>query len=191
MRKNNGSVLNPRAHLVCYETPSVGTVPFQPRDVRVSNQFGIRQLSVVRPVTLCVPSLKRKGAGAAPTGPNPTLVLDHFRCYDVKPQTAARTVTLVDQFKTTKAKVVRVVRLCNPVAQEQRGRCAVRRRISSATRSARRPFQPLAVTVRNQFGVAALRVRRPHDAVPAVAEEARHSGGRGDRGTANPAVARL
>ena len=161
VRKNNGRVLNPRAHLVCYETPQVpGTVPFQPREVRVSNQFGIRQLSVVKPVTLCVPSLKRKGAGAAPTGPNPTLVLDHFRCYDVKPQPAARTVKLVDQFKTTKTKVLRVVRLCNPVRKNSEG---IRRpqahlvcySISEA------PFQPLAVTVRNQFGVAALRVRTP------------------------------
>ena len=160
VRKNNGRVLNPRAHLVCYETPQVGTVPFQPRDVRVSNQFGIRQLWVVRPVTLCVPSLKRKGGGAAPTGPNPTLVLDHFRCYDVTPQSTPKTVKLVDQFKTTTTKVVRVVRLCNPMRKNNE---PVRRAqahlvcylISEAT------FQPLALTVRNQFGVAAMRVRRP------------------------------
>ena len=158
--KNNGRVLNPRAHLVCYETPSNGTVPFQPREVRVSNQFGIRQLSVVKPVTLCVPSLKRKGAGAAPTGSNPTLVLDHFRCYDVKPQPAARTVKLVDQFKTTKTKVLRVVRLCNPVRKNNEG---VRRPQAHLVcySISEPPFQPLAVTVRNQFGVAALRVRTP------------------------------
>lgn len=160
VRKNDGKVLNPRAHLVCYETPAVGTVPFTPRDVRVSNQFGIRQLSVVRPVTLCVPSLKRKGAGAAPAGPNPTLVLDHFRCYDVKPQTVARTVKLADQFKTTTAKVVRVVRLCNPVRKNNE---LVRRpRAHLVCYTITEPaFQPLAVTVRNQLGVAALRVRRP------------------------------
>jgi hypothetical protein len=158
--KNHARTINPRAHLACYETPDAGIVPFQPRDVRVSNQFGIRPLSVVKPVTLCVPSLKRKGGGAAPTGANPTLVLDHFRCYDVKPVAAARTVKLADQFKTTKTKVVRVVRLCNPVRKNNE---VVRRpqahlvcySISEA------PFQPLAVTVRNQFGVAGLRVRRP------------------------------
>jgi hypothetical protein len=158
--KNNGKVINPRAHLVCYETPDVGTVPFQPREVRVSNQFGIRQLSVVRPVTLCVPSLKRKGAGAAPTGPNPELVLDHFRCYDVKPQTTPRTVKLADQFNTTKTQVVQVVRLCNPV---RKNNTPVKRAqahlvcysIKEST------FQPLAVTVRNQFGVAGMRVRKP------------------------------
>ena len=43
----------------------------QPREVRVSNQFGVRQLSVVRPVELCVPSLKRKGAGRRADGPEP------------------------------------------------------------------------------------------------------------------------
>ena len=158
--KNNGRVLNPRAHLVCYETPSLGTVPFQPREVRVSNQFGIRQLSVVRPVTLCVPSLKRKGAGAAPTGPNPTLVLDHFRCYDVKPQPAARVVKLADQFKVTKTKVLRVVRLCNPVRKNNEVVRRPRAHLVCYSIS-EPPFQPLAVTVRNQFGVAVLRVRTP------------------------------
>ncbi len=158
--KNNGKVLNRSAHLVCYQTPQVGTVPFQPREVRVSNQFGVRQLSVIRPVELCVPSLKRKGGGAAPTGSNPELVLDHFRCYDVKQQAAAKAVKLVDQFKTSNAKVVRVVRLCNPVRKNQ---TPVRRAQAhlvcySIVEGA---FQPLAVTVRNQFGVAGLRVRKP------------------------------
>jgi hypothetical protein len=160
VRKNNGKVINPRAHLVCYETPSVGTVPFQPREVRVSNQFGIRQLSVVKPVALCVPSLKRKGAGAAPTGPNPELVLDHFRCYDVKPQPVSRVVTLVDQFKSTKTKVLRVVRLCNPVSKS--GGKVRRPQAHLVCYSINEtPFQPLAVTVRNQFGVAGMRVRKP------------------------------
>lgn len=160
VRKNNGRILNPRAHLVCYETTDLGTVPFQPREVRVSNQFGIRQLPVVKPVSLCVPSLKRKGAGAAPTGPNPTLVLDHFRCYDVKPQAAARTVKLVDQFTTTKTKVARLARLCNPVRKNNEPVRRAKAHLVCYTIS-EPPFQPLAVTVRNQFGVAALRVRRP------------------------------
>ena len=158
--KNSGKVLNRSAHLVCYETPSVGTVPFQPREVRVSNQFGVRQLSVIRPVELCVPSLKRKGAGAAPTGSNPELVLDHFRCYDVKQQAAAKAVKLVDQFKTTNTKVLRVVRLCNPVRKNS---TPVKRAQAHLVcySIAEGAFQPLAVTVRNQFGVAGLRVRKP------------------------------
>jgi len=160
VRKNNGRVVNPRAHLVCYETTDVGTVPFQPRNVRVSNQFGVRQLAAVRPVALCVPSLKRKGAGAAPTGPNPTLVLDHFRCYDVKPQAATKTVKLVDQFKTTKTKVLRVVRLCNPVRKNNEPVRKAQAHLVCYSIS-ESPFQPLAVTVRNQFGVAGLRARRP------------------------------
>jgi hypothetical protein len=158
--KNGGRILNRQAHLVCYETADAGIVPFPLRDVRVSNQFGIRALTVVRPATLCVPSLKRRGAGAAPTGPDPTRVLDHFRCYDVKPQPVARTVKLADQFKTSKTKVLRVVRLCNPVRKNEE---PVRRPSAhlvcySITEAA---FPPLVVTVRNQFGVGALRVRRP------------------------------
>ena len=160
VRKNAGRVRNARAHLVCYETVDLGPVPFAARDVRVSNQFGVRQLRAVKPVTLCVPSLKRKGGGAAPTGANPTLVLDHFRCYDVNPQAAARTVKLVDQFKTTKAKVVRVARLCNPVRKNNEGVRRPRAHLVCYTIS-EPTFQPLAVTVRNQFGVAAQRVRRP------------------------------
>lgn len=164
VRKNNGRVLNPRAHLVCYETPSVGPVPFQPRDVRVSNQFGIRQLSVVRPLTLCVPSLKRPGtvpAGTALTGPNPTRVLDHFRCYDIKPLTVARTVTLRDQFKVSKAKVRRIVRLCNPVRKNNE---PVRRPQAHLVcyEIAEGTFAARPATVRNQFGQSPLRVRRPH-----------------------------
>jgi hypothetical protein len=158
--KNAGKVLNKSAHLVCYETADAGIVPFKPRDVRISNQFGIRQLSAERPVALCVPSLKRKGAGAAPTGANPALVLDHFRCYDVKPQPWVRTVKTVDQFRTTKTKTLRVVRLCNPVSKNNE---PVRRpKAHLVCYSIVEPtFQPLAVTVRNQFGVAGLRVRKP------------------------------
>ena len=156
--KNNGRVLNRSAHLVCYETRDLGPIPFAPRVVRVSNQFGIRELSVVSPATLCVPSLKRKGAGAAPTGTNPELVLDHFRCYDVKPLASRKTVKLVDQFKTTKTKVLRIVRLCNPVRKNV---TPVRRAKAHLVcySISEPPFQPLAVTVRNQFGVAGMRVR--------------------------------
>jgi hypothetical protein len=158
--KNGGRVLNKGAHLVCYDTTDEGIVPFKPRDVRVSNQFGIRQLSAEKPVALCVPSLKRRGAGVAPTGSNPTLVLDHFRCYDVKPQPWVKTVTTADQFRKTKTKTLRVVRLCNPVRKNNE---PVRRaRAHLVCYSLIEPtFQPLAVTVRNQFGIAGLRVRKP------------------------------
>ena len=99
-------------------------------------------------------------AGAVPTTPNPARLVDHFRCYDVQAQPASRTVTLRDQFKTTTAKVVRVVRLCNPVRKnnEPVRRAKAHLVCYSITEAA---FQPLAVRVRNQFGRAALRIRRP------------------------------
>jgi len=160
VRKKAGKVVNPRAHLVCYETRDLGVVPFQQREVRVTNQFGLRQLSARKPASLCVPSLKRRGT-AAPTGSNPTNVLDHFRCYDVKTQRTPKTVRLVDQFGRTTTKVVQVVRLCNPVRKNNEPvRRAQAHLVCYGIRDAQ-PFQPLSVRVRNQFGLASLRVRRP------------------------------
>jgi hypothetical protein len=54
-------ILNPDAHLVCYETADAeGTPQFEMRDVIVSNQFGKEQRMTVyrRKNMLCVPSLK-------------------------------------------------------------------------------------------------------------------------------------
>lgn len=54
-------VLNPDAHLVCYETTDAqGTPQFEQRDVIVSNQFGKEQRLTVwrRKNQLCLPSLK-------------------------------------------------------------------------------------------------------------------------------------
>ena len=54
-------VLNPDAHLVCYETiDALGTPQFEQREVIVSNQFGKEQRLTVwrRKNLLCVPSLK-------------------------------------------------------------------------------------------------------------------------------------
>ena len=68
---------------------------------------------------------------------------------------------LTDQFKTTTAKVVRVIRLCNPV---RKNNTPVRRAKSHLVCYSIRDepaFNPLAVRVRNQFGRAALRIRRP------------------------------
>ena len=158
--KNGGKVQQPRAHLVCYETRDTGNAT-PPRTVIVTNQFGQRKLTTRRPNRLCVPSLKRKTPGSVPSTPNPERVLDHFRCYDVVQQPASQTVKLSDQFGATAAKVVRVIRLCNPV---RKNNTPVRRAKShlvcySITDSP--AFKPLAVQVRNQFGRAALRIRRP------------------------------
>ena len=62
--KNQGKVLQPRAHLTCYETRDTGR-PTVRRTVVVTNQFGQRKLKVLRPTRLCVPSLKRRTGGGA------------------------------------------------------------------------------------------------------------------------------
>jgi len=111
-------------------------------------------------VSLCVPSLKRKGSQAPPTSPNPELRLDHFRCYAVDPKLVPRNVTTSDQAVTTRTSVVSVVRLCNPVSKNGG---AVRRPAAHLVCYSIRDIvrsTVARVTVRNQFGVARPRTGR-------------------------------
>jgi hypothetical protein len=152
------NVLTRRAHLTCYGTaqsgPAVGA-----RTVVLRNQFGTQTTRTMRPQTLCVPSLKAivpaRGAGRAPSGPNPERVLDHVRCYGVSPVSTARTVRLRDQFGLTNTKVIRLVRLCSPVQKTFRGvtKKIQRRRAHLACYAIRdaTPARPREVLVRNQF----------------------------------------
>lgn len=158
VRKNDSRITQPAAHLVCYATKDVAR--FGPRNVVVSNQFGTSRLRVLRPVSLCVPSLKRKGTRAPGTSPDPQQRLDHFRCYAVAPKLTPRPVALVDQFVRTRSTVVSVVRLCNPVSKNGG---AVRRPTAHLVCYSIRDVaaeRTRAVTVRNQFGVARLRASK-------------------------------
>jgi hypothetical protein len=56
VQKNRSAVQHPVRHLVCYAI--LDPRPFRPRTVRVFNQFGAEVVKVVRPRTLCVPSVK-------------------------------------------------------------------------------------------------------------------------------------
>ena len=148
---------------MCYATRD--TDPrFVQRSVLVTNQFGQRRLTMLRPNRLCVPSLKRKTAGPIASTPNPARLLDHFRCHDVRAQPVTRTVNLRDQFRTAKVKLLAVIRLCIPVRKNNE---LVRRPEAHLVCYTMRDFRgtpgfrPLTVRVRNQFGRAALRVRRP------------------------------
>lgn len=158
VRKDDSKITQPAAHLVCYATKDVAR--FNPRSVAVANQFGASRLRVVKAVSLCVPSLKRKGARAPDASPDPQRRIDHFRCYAVDPKLTPRPVTLADQFVTTRSTVRSVIGLCNPVSKNGG---AVRRPaahlvcysiLDVAAAKARN------VTVRNQFGVARLRATR-------------------------------
>ena len=157
-RKNGSALLQPKAHLVCYQSRDVA--PFGARSVTVTNQFGARTLRVVKPVSLCVPSLKREGGQAPRTSPNVERRLDHFRCYAVDPKLTPRNVTTSDQFVTTRTQVVSVVRLCNPVSKNGG---AVRRPLAHLVCYSirdRAPDKIRGITVRNQFGVARVRTNR-------------------------------
>jgi hypothetical protein len=164
VRKRHGKTItpidHPRAHLVCRRTTD--DLPTAVRDVRLRNQFGVIDTRTTTAQTLCLPSLKRivKGKPVAPTGPNPELVLDHFRCYGVQPRPVSLSVRLKDQFGVSPAKVIRLVRLCNPVRKSYQGKAAKIKRPSAHlacyTIKDKLPFKPRKVVVRNQFGVAQL-----------------------------------
>ncbi len=149
------SNLEPKAHLVCYQSRDVA--PSRARRVSVTNQFGTRILRVGKAVSLCVPSLKRLGGTAPGTSPDPQRRLDHFRCYAVDPKQVPRTVVLADQFVTTRTHTVSVVRVCAPVSKDGG---AVRKPAAHLVCYSIRDVaasKARAVTVRNQFGVARLR----------------------------------
>jgi hypothetical protein len=157
--KNASKILHRQAHLTCYQTRDSG-IDFKARSVSVTNQFGTRKLAVLRPVSLCVPSLKSK-APAPPRGPDPAQVVDHFRCYAVKEEFVAKQVILVDQFSRTFGRTLRVVRLCNPVSKNGG---PVRRRTAHLVCYSildGNQFKAVGVRVRNQFGLASLRALKP------------------------------
>lgn len=68
-------VTDPEWHLVCYR---IEDRRFRPRTVLVRNQFGRELVRVVRPVELCVPSLKFIEQPPPPPPPPPEIEVDQF-----------------------------------------------------------------------------------------------------------------
>lgn len=67
VQKDETRIQHPLSHLACYQIVALRRKPpFSPVTVRVRNQFGAEVLRVVRPETLCVPSLKVKKDGGGP-----------------------------------------------------------------------------------------------------------------------------
>ena len=162
--KTTTPIRNPSAHLVCRRTVDSGK-PVPTRFVRLRNQFGVQDARTTGAQTLCLPSLKRhikKGSSSTPTGSNPERVLDHFRCYGLTPQKKLVGVTLRDQFVKGQAKVIELVRLCNPVQKTFKGKVTKIKRFEAHLACYRisdgASFKPLDVAVRNQFGIKRLRV---------------------------------
>jgi hypothetical protein len=160
VRKDESKVLHERAHLICYQTLDSG-IDFKRQKVSVTNQFGKLELVVVRPESLCVPSLKSKGTTPPPPMPSLPKLVDHFRCYAVEPVKAPKEVQLTDQFTSTRSSVVTVVRLCNPVRKGSGRVVRPKAHLVCYSITESKHFRVLGVHVRNQFGVASLRVLKP------------------------------
>jgi uncharacterized repeat protein (TIGR01451 family) len=162
--KDGGTINQESAHLVKYKARAIGRT-FAKRRVEVTNQFGTQILTVRRPTILAVPSSKNVGGSPG----DPPTMLDHFQCYrfveldDGGGAFRPRTVVLKDQFKEESVRVRRPVALCNPVAKTHAGHVSPigspdEHLVCYTIRAA--PFAA-RVNVRNQFGDATLRVRRP------------------------------
>ena len=111
--KNHEGLVDPFSHLTGYLMP--GPQPSVER-VRVTNQFGVRNLRLGPARELLVPTRKLIGA----QGP---LSIDHFACYSATGGRINKIVTVVDQFHT--APVTRQVRepflFCNPADKNGEG----------------------------------------------------------------------
>jgi hypothetical protein len=148
--KNGEGMGDPTLHGMCYRLSESG---FIRRDVRVENQFGTEILRVIRPETLCNPAAK-DGV------PITSEAANHFKCYKVRGthRFAGLTVTVTDQFETRSMRVTRPVLLCNPVDKNGEGiedpAChLVCYRIRNEEPA---PFNPVAVTVEDQFWIESL-----------------------------------
>ncbi|HEV7730654.1 MAG TPA: penicillin acylase family protein [Candidatus Binatia bacterium] len=97
--------LDPGARLTCYKTS--GVRGFVRRRIGLDDAFGERTLDVVKPRTVCVPTLA-DGVGSP-------LLLDAFRCYQAakaSPKFARHGVGLVDAFGSRSALLVRPQQVC-------------------------------------------------------------------------------
>jgi hypothetical protein len=158
--KDKSKILQPRAHLICFQTRD-SAIEFKEQRVSVSNQFGKQELTVIRPASLCVPSLKRKARIAPAPTPDPAKLVDHFRCYAVKPVAVEKEVGLVDQFTRVRSRTSRLVQLCNPVSKNGEPVRRPKAHLVCYLITDAKRFSAVSVRVRNQFGLTGLRALRP------------------------------
>ena len=107
----SAQTLNP-THYQCY--PIKTETPFQPREVRVVDQFGRATVKVVAPESLCAPTSKN--------GEPVTDKTTHWVCYILEGgKLAGKQVALKNQFGKFKAFVDTATRLCVPTAKKVLG----------------------------------------------------------------------
>lgn len=111
--KNQEGLVDPVSHLTGYLMPGP---PAAVERVRVTNQFGVRNLRLGPARELLVPTNKLIGVQG-------TVSIDHFACYDATGGSIDVPVTVQDQFHT--AAVGRLVRkpflFCNPADKNGEG----------------------------------------------------------------------
>ena len=116
-----GEIIDPTAHLTCYEIDEVESEPaFVKRSVLVTNQIVTDQrLDLVEPSELCVPSEKNDVDSDLDH-------LDHFKCYKLERKRGQNaypplpvTVALEDQFDSGPVNYIieKPFRFCNPVSK--------------------------------------------------------------------------
>jgi hypothetical protein len=160
--KNDEGVSDPRAHLTCYAIRDDKRNKHRPGSGRgqimLTNQFGDQKVRIRDAETLCVPSSKsllRQDPGSPPAQ------LDHFKCYGVKGDKRGprERVDLVDQFGKARVKVGRIELFCTPVSKNDEG---ILRPDRSLACYGIHPRDRVGrtVIVRNQFGLALLRVKK-------------------------------
>jgi hypothetical protein len=108
--KNGGGIVDPTAHLACYEIDDEDDSESEDAEweVLVENQLGMQMLEVEDSELLCVPS-ERDGVRSA-------LLVEHFKCYEAEGDDLDVRIELADQFGV--APNVRVEEpefFCNPV----------------------------------------------------------------------------
>jgi hypothetical protein len=185
--KNGEGVADPATHLVSYKLKTAGATPaFEPRaGIRAVNQCGDLLLEVRDPRSLLVPAAKDEVE--APPPPDPAShEVDHFLCYDARPQRRLADGTRVpdvprgiqvdveDQFQVRRYDLTDVSRLCTPVAKS--GEPVL---LSGPDRGTPRPLAPAAI--RNP--VVSLLCYEAKAATRHVEQEGCGPADPGDRGT--------
>jgi hypothetical protein len=167
--KNNEPIINRQGHLTAYTMQGPAT---EPRNIPVivGNQFGENQRYVViRAMRFMVPTGKELQPTTPLTNvppPPPIPRLDHYACYQVKPEAAfqQRNVVLQDQFGRLEGEVYEPAFLCNPAEKLIDNRPAgevIDRRDHLMCYALKTGFQPKKALIHNQFETREIEAARP------------------------------
>lgn len=85
--------------------------------------------------------------------PKAARAINHFKCYVVVSKRFSITATLSDQFESRRDKILRPVRLCNPVSKNGEGfQDTSRHLVCYAIDKKKQGFEKTAIGIHNQFG---------------------------------------